>query len=136
MSGSVNLLTQPLTIGDEDIRNVVVTFTDRVTELSGTVRPAAPGGEVDASVIVFPVDFQNWLAVGMVPGRTATTRSDGAGAFSVRLFLPGDYFVIALPPDVAPDIDAASLAAWSRQASRVKVVAGAPTTVALTVMRR
>ncbi len=136
ISGGVNLAAQPLTIADEDIRDVVVTFTDRVTELTGTVRPAVAGGETDASVIVFPVDFQKWLAMGMVPGRTATTRPDGAGAFSMRLGLPGEYFVVALPPDIAPDIDAASLAAWSRQASRVTVVPGARANVALTVVRR
>jgi len=136
MSGGINLVAQPLTIGNEDIRGVVVTFTDRVTELAGTVRPAVAGGDMDASVIVFPTDFQKWLAMGMVPGRTATTRPDGTGAFSVRLGLPGEYFVIALPPDVAPDIDAASLAAWSQQASRVTVVAGMRSNVALTVVRR
>jgi hypothetical protein len=100
------------------------------------VRPAVAGGEDDASVLVFPVGFQKWLATGMVPGRTATTRPDGAGNFSVHLGLPGEYFVVALPPDVAPDIDAASLAAWSRQASRVTVVAGVRANVVLTVVRR
>ena len=136
ISGGVNLVAQPLTIGDDDIRDVVVTFTDRATELTGTVRPAVPGGELDASILVFPVDFQKWLATGIVPGRTATTRTDRVGAFSVRLGVPGEYFVIALPPDVAPDLDATALAAWSRQASRVTVAPGASAKVDLTVTRR
>jgi len=52
---SVDVSDTPFELSDKDIANIVVTFTDRISQLSGTVRQITTSSDVqDTAVIVFP----------------------------------------------------------------------------------
>jgi hypothetical protein len=86
-----DLLDAPLDIR-ESIEDAVATFTERPSELSGTV--SDPGGRLATQtwVIVFSADPQLWF---MHSRRVEGVRTDVSGRFSVRNLPPGDYFLIS-----------------------------------------
>jgi hypothetical protein len=132
----VNALERPFTLDTQDRSGVVVTFTDRVTELSGRVAmPGGATGDVDATVMVFPVDFADWIESGGSVHRTSTTMTSRAGQFRLRLALPGPYFVIALPADLTPSLSMDALASYARVATRVSIAYGETASVTLTAVR-
>jgi hypothetical protein len=58
----------------------------------------------DATVFVFPAEYQTWIANGM-PSRQAKTVAPGkTGVFSIPDMPPGSYIAVALPSDVAADL--------------------------------
>ncbi|HJR60824.1 MAG TPA: carboxypeptidase regulatory-like domain-containing protein [Vicinamibacterales bacterium] len=74
--------------GNQSVTGVVVTFTDRPTELSGTVtddkNQPAPG----YTLIVFPADSRYWTGSSR---RIQSTRPSTDGRFTFRNLPPGDY---------------------------------------------
>ena len=112
------------TIGDRDIDDVVVTFTDKVSALSGEVRAIDANSSPDATVVLFPADVQAWLASGMSPRRVMTAITSAGGSYQMRVPLPGDYLVVAVPPEVVPDIDADFVKRFSGAAVRVTLASG------------
>jgi hypothetical protein len=134
MVNGVNVIERPLDLGTDDIAGAVVTFTDRVTELSGTVTGDAALTD-GATVTVFPADYQAWIANGLSPRRTASTVVSKNGTFTLRLSLPGDYFVAALGADTAPDQDPQFFAALAKFATRITIAEGDKRSLPLTVGR-
>ena len=134
--GAIDATVQPVTIGAEDIQDVVVTFTDRTITLTGDVRAAESGGAPEATVVLFPADIQGWVASGTSQRRTATAVTSPTGAYQLKVPLPGEYFVVAIPPDVSPDIDADFAKRFSAGAVRVSFAAGDSKTQPLTVSAR
>jgi hypothetical protein len=125
-----DLLDLPAEIGTSDIDGIVVTFTDRRTDLSGTVTGSS-GPDAAASVIVFPVD-PALLEAGTTSRRLLMTRTSAAGAFTVRTLPPGAYYVAAVPDELAADWnDPAFLEALSASATRVQLDEGAARTLDL-----
>ncbi len=124
---------QAFTIGSTDIDDVVVTFTDTVMTLSGMVRTVEGGLGDGATVVAFPADVRAWLAAGMPPGRVVTAVVSATGAYQVRIPLPGDYLVVAVPPEVTPDVDPDFVARFAQAAARVSLTSGETKTQALTV---
>jgi len=119
-----DLLDLPADLGTSDISGVVVMFTDRRTELSGTVTGSS-GSDATASVIVFPVDPALWEA-GTMSRRLLMTRTSPAGGFSVRTLPTGAYYVAAVPDELAGDWnDPVFLEALSASATRVQLDEGA-----------
>ena len=112
----------PVTL-DANTAEAVVTFTDRWSGVKGTVQTTL-GGNARAVVIVFPTDAETWVSSGLNPRRVRSTRTDKAGEYSLNL-PPGDYFVAAIPEDLAADWrDPQFLEAASRSATRVRIVEG------------
>jgi hypothetical protein len=73
------------------LSNVVVEFTNKLSDLSGTVVDAADAA-IDAWVVVFPQDPRRWVP----PSRfVAATRPDRDNRFRTRL-LAGDYYAIVV----------------------------------------
>jgi hypothetical protein len=77
----------------EELREVRVVLTNRVTEISGTV--ADDGGKpvVDYSVIMFAADRDRWGSNSRFIG---VGRPDQAGQFKIRGLPPGEYLAVAL----------------------------------------
>lgn len=133
--GTTDAAVQPVTIGAEDIQDVVVTFTDKAITLTGDVRSMESGGSPEATVVLFPADIPSWVASGMSLRRTATAVTSPTGAYQLKVPLPGEYFVVAIPPDVAPDIDGEFAKRFSVGAARVSFAVGDSKTQSLTVAR-
>ena len=76
--------------GDRDVSGVVVTVTDKASELSGTLTNAAGAPALDQTIIVAPTDSRYWM-----PGsrRISTTRTVAEGRYLIRNLPPGDYLL-------------------------------------------
>jgi hypothetical protein len=81
-----------------DISGVLVTMTDRRTELTGMLQTPAGTPAPDYFIIAFPSDAALWRAGSR---RVKTARPATDGAFVIRDLPPGDYLIAALT-DVTP----------------------------------
>jgi hypothetical protein len=81
-------------------QEIVISFTDRPTELSGVFQDASGRPTTDYLVIVFPADRAAW-----VPGarRLRTARPAIDGSFLIQGLPSGDYLLAALA-DLEPGI--------------------------------
>jgi hypothetical protein len=124
----VDATKQPIELSDADIAGAIITFTDRVTELTGTVRSA--GGDIgNITVIAFPADRSG----DFLPRSVVTTLSDERGSYRLRIVVPGDYLVVAVPPTLAIDHSPEMYTALERVAIRVSFAAGDHKTQPLTM---
>jgi len=93
-SAGEDILDFPLDVsGDRDIGDLVVTLTDKVTELSGTLSDATGNPALDYVVLLTPKDQRYWIPGGR---RILTTRPDSRGHYSFSNPPPGDYLIAAL----------------------------------------
>ena len=126
-----------LNLGTNDLSGVVVRFTDKQTELSGSARVqsgTAGASNTDAVVVVFPADVQTWRDGGMSPRRSRTMGTSTTGDFRLPGLPPGEYLVLAVAPELAIDLqDAQFVAAAARVATRVTLGEGEKKSVSLTV---
>ena len=79
-----------------ELSNVVITMSDQVTELSGTVsfdRTARPL----LAVVAFPADSGKWQVGSQA--RMRGTEVDPQGRYVIRGLLPGDYRVAVVTPE-------------------------------------
>ena len=105
-----------------DVTGIVVTFTDRSSGLRGVVR--LPQGQPDAGAIViaFPSDIAAWADFGPSPRRVRSSWTTATGEYSIAALPPGDYFMVALPDEIAGDWrDAAALRVLARVATPVTI---------------
>ncbi len=113
----------PFTLVDREVTGVVLTFTDRSTQLSGTVQGIERG--TAAELIVFPADSTAWRTAGVAARRGRNERVDNDGAFSIGDLPPGEYFVAARPASSPGDWrDPAVLERLIRSATRVTLADG------------
>jgi hypothetical protein len=91
-AGTTDVMDVPLDFRGREQASVRVVLTDRITQLSGTVRSdTSPRG---AGILVFPADKTKWTP----PSRyVKTARAGDTGQFTIRA-LPGEerYLVVAL----------------------------------------
>lgn len=90
-----DLLDAPLTIagGESDMNGLVLTFTDRHTEVTGRLQTPAGAPATDYYVVVFTTDRTMWRADGR---RLAFARPGSDGTFVIRDLPPGGYYLAAL----------------------------------------
>jgi hypothetical protein len=115
-----------------DVTSLVVTFTDRASRVSGTVRGPHGALSADASVLAFPVDPARRSGQGSSPRNMRSTRTSRTGAYAFDNLPPGDYFVIAIDGASTEGWrDPATLEALAREATKLTVVAAEPKTLDL-----
>lgn len=90
-AGGRELLDSPLTML-QSVDDAVATFTDRASEVAGTLRDPQAAAVPDVWVVVFPADRSGWFYHSR---RIAAARSGRNGEWSVRNLPPGDYRVAA-----------------------------------------
>ena len=111
-----------------DVRDLVLTFTDKHTALSGKVTPRQ-GSVESAYLLVFPADEGLWLDYGF-GRRTRVIRLAAAGTFNISGLPEGDYLLASFRSG-ASDRDVrnpAFLRALSSSAKRVSLREGASVT--------
>ncbi len=112
----------PLEIRGSDIADVVVTFADRLAQLSGTVRAAGETDLTEISVLLFPANYRAWVENSMNPRRARTARASRAGAYTITNVPAGEYLVAAIDRTNEGDLqDPAFVEALARVATRVTV---------------
>ena len=112
-----------------DVSGLVVTFSDRHSELSGGLQAATGQPASDYIVIVYPADRAYWRSDAR---RIRSARPSDDGRFLIADLPAGDYLVAALT-DVAPDEwrDPAFLATIGPAAVKVTIADGAKVTQSL-----
>ncbi len=119
-----DLLRTPLVL-DSDVSDVVITFTDRPTELTGTVQGLADPQE-PLTVIVFPADYLAASHAGMLSRRSRVVTPSEA-RFAVEGLPPGDYLVAAIPASVETTwMDPGVISLIAPHATAVSLAAGSP----------
>ena len=132
MVNGVDAADTPVEIEARDLSGVVVTFTDRLSDLSGSVRDAQGAVDANAAVIVFPIDERQWTDYGVNPRRLRLARTTSAGAYRFGGLPPGDYYAVAISEAVAGDWqDPAFLRQLARDATRITVNEGGSHTQSL-----
>jgi hypothetical protein len=130
-----DLADVPIDISPGNADGIVITFTDRPSEISGSVQ-RTDGIDPDAVVLVFPSDPALW-DVGTNPRRMRLTRVMATGAYSVKSLPPGSYYVVAVPDEQSSNwTDPASLEALARDATLVDLQEGSTKTQSLRTVRR
>ncbi|HET9370551.1 MAG TPA: carboxypeptidase-like regulatory domain-containing protein [Vicinamibacterales bacterium] len=124
----------PFELSSSDVDGVVITYTDRITEITGTV--AAMSQDDDDSqvfVVMMPANYQQWIENGMVGRRNRSMNLSQTGTFSTRGVPEGDYIVVALKSDSLPSFDPETYLKLGRLGTRVTVPAGGKINLTLSV---
>ncbi len=131
MVNGVNALERPFQLEAQDIGNVVVTFGDRQTTVSGTV-VSSIGAPTEGSVVVFPAAYKEWITQGMVPRLMRNISTQPDGNFSIAGLLARDYLIVALADEDVPDVQNPSVFdALARAATAVTLTDGDTRNVSL-----
>ncbi len=115
---------EALTLEDADVNEVVITYSDKRTELSGAVT-ASVGSDPDGIVIAFPSDLRAWVRNGMNPRQTVAARVRSDGRYTITGLPAGEYMLAGVPSDV--EVQTGNLEfyeALTRQATRVVLADG------------
>jgi protocatechuate 3,4-dioxygenase beta subunit len=77
-----------------DVAGLVITLTDRLTEITGSVHDGRGQPVADYVLVAFPEDAKLWGAQSRF---VRTTRANQYGAFSIKGLPPGRYLAAILP---------------------------------------
>jgi hypothetical protein len=117
----------PLELSSSDVTDLVITFTDRKTDVSGVLRDES--GKPDPNLaVIFPADAPIATDDIINPRRVRSARASSSGKFSFLNLPPGEYFLAGLPADDTRWSDPSVLEALKAQAVRVRVAYGLPST--------
>ena len=119
----VDTLDEPFTVHpNQNVIGAIITFTDRMARLSGTLRAA--GGDVltDQTVILFPANPSLWSPQSR---RIRSDRPSPDGVFTFRQLPPGEYCLAAVS-DIEPGewYDPAVLRRLAAASVRIAVAEG------------
>ena len=103
-AGGQNALDFPFEVKpNESLAGLTLTFTDRQTELTGTVVDDKSQPAVDYTLVIFPADNRYWTGTTR---RIQTVRPATDGRYIVRNLPPGEYkiaTVLDIEPGAASD---------------------------------
>ena len=80
-----------------DVSGLVITMTDRPSEISGTVRDEKGRIDTTATVLVYSAERSDWSYFGTTPRRIRMLRPSVSGIYRIAGLLPGNYLVSAFP---------------------------------------
>jgi hypothetical protein len=83
-------------ITNREISGVVITLTDRIGSIGGSVRTTAGGPDANAAVLVFPASRELWLDTTADPRRLKSARASARGAWQIYDLPAGEYVVVAI----------------------------------------
>ena len=122
-----------LTVGDADLSDIVITYTDRPAQLAGTVT-GVTGADHGVTVVMFPSNRARWPDARLSTRTFRLLRPGSDGRFSVAAVLPGEYQLAAIRDESAGDFpDESFLARAAAVATAVRVSPGQPASISLKV---
>ena len=118
-----DVLDTPLDVaGRAAITGMVVTMTDRLTELSGTLVDEKGKPALDQTLVLYPVEEKYRVFQSR---RIRTTRAGEDGHYSFRMVPPGDYrLATILDPEPGSWYDKAVLSDLDSSAVRISLAEG------------
>lgn len=110
----------PFDLGSTDIDGILITFSNRPTEIRGTVRSADNRPDASAAIVMMPADPRTWTNSG---SRWAwrlypELRPAVDGSYSLQGLPAGDYLIAAIPDERA--------SGW-RETDALQLIAGVAT---------
>jgi hypothetical protein len=132
-SGGRDVTDVPIDVSASAVPALVVTLTDQVSDLSGTLSDASGQPITDYFIIALPADRKYWL-----PGsrRIVSTRPDVRGHYAFHALPPGDYRIAATTDLVQSDLsDPNALALLLAQSAPLTIGPGEKKTFDLKVGR-
>jgi uncharacterized protein (DUF2141 family) len=115
----------PIDLRAADVANVVITFTDRPTRLSGVARTPGGNADPDALIVVFPADSSGWTDYGLNPRRMRSARTTKNGSYTFSGLPAGDYCVVAIKEEAyAQWQDPQVLEALARHGTQLRLADG------------
>ena len=112
--------------GDQKVAGASLVFTDRQTELSGTVTDGSGRPLTDYTVLAFPTDPALWRPQAR---QIMTARPDQNGTFQIRGLPPGNYYLAVIDPLQQGEwFDPVFLEQQTADASRLSLTEGATRT--------
>jgi hypothetical protein len=113
--------TRPMDVSG-DVTGIVLTVTDRPSELVGTARTAEGVPDPSAAVVMFSAERELWTTIGASNRRFRAVRAAENGTYLFRGVPEGDYFVAAIPDEEAVDwLVPSRLEALARVAVKIAV---------------
>jgi hypothetical protein len=110
---------------DRDVTNLLVSFTDHPSSLSGQVHGATGVPDPTATVLIFPSETTAWLDYGSYPRRLRAVRVGREGHYDTSGLPPGEYLVVAVADEAAVNWqDPPALKSLARVATLVKLAEG------------
>ena len=104
------------------LSNVAIVFTDKVTEVSGTITTESGTPMPDFTVLAFPTDTTLWRPQAR---QIMTTRPDQTGKYRIRGLPPSDYYLVTVDPTEQGEwFDPAYLDAHRAGAARITLAEG------------
>lgn len=135
--GGKDVTSVAVELDGENATGVVLAFTDKPTELNGTVRDSSGNPDTRASVMVFPAEASAWLDTGSQPRRLRLVRANQDGTYKINGLPAGDYYVIAVDDESAVKSwqDPVYLNGMARAATQVRLTEGNIKTQALSTTK-
>lgn len=128
--GSSDLLNGPIDIRPrEDVPDVVVTYTDRKTQVNGRFVDAAGQPASEYRVLVFTTNRTLWASPVLLRRWSASSRAAVDGTFHVTGLPPGEYYVCAMTEGAqAATFDTAFFDSIVPQSIKITLAEGATVT--------
>ena len=79
----------------QKLSNVTLVFTDRLSEVNGTLTNERGGPVTEYTILAFPTDSSLWRPQAR---QIMTARPDQNGKYQMRGLPPGDYLITAIDP--------------------------------------
>lgn len=135
--GGKDITSVAVELDDESATGVLLTFTDKPTEVNGTVRDSSGNPDTGASVVVFPADASSWIDTGSQPRRLRQVRANQDGTYKINGLPAGDYYIIAVEDESMERTwqDPAYLNTLARAATQVRIADGDIKTQALSTTK-
>jgi hypothetical protein len=117
-------LVEPFELGESDISDVVIVFTDQPVRVTGNVNAGGAPART-ATVIIMPADVNAESAAVTLATRVRVVLADTRGAFNIGGLKAGDYLIAAVDDSEAAEPTApAFIQALTRVATRVTLAPG------------
>jgi hypothetical protein len=134
--GARDVSNEGIELKNADVADVVLTFTDQISTLNGTVKAGPSSGFESVSVVLVPAEYQKWFASGGMQRRSPIVAPDAKGAFNVGRLPPGDYLIIAVDNGVLESTENVEFYdRLARMARRITVGLGEKKTISLDITK-
>jgi hypothetical protein len=87
---------ESIELTDHDLDGVVITFTDKIGQLTGIARDQSGSLATAGTVYLVPTDFRTTASAGSSPKRPRTATISNTGAFTFGRVAGGEYFIAAV----------------------------------------
>jgi hypothetical protein len=135
--GGRDVLETGFELRDADVTDVVVTYADKIGQISGTARASGGAAAATSTVVIVPAGYRpGSVASPISPRRARTIQAQKTGAFTVNNLGAGDYVIAAFSDADAGDLqDAAFIASVLRTGTHVSLTEGEKKSLDLTIVR-